>query len=119
MFAALADPTRRAVVRRLGQGPGTVSELASAFPIALPSFMKHVGVLESSGLIRTRKTGRVRSCELNRDRLDLIDDWLAAQRRSWEASADRLQAFVEAETSPGAESGDSLTTTTRHSEERS
>lgn len=95
VFAALADPTRRAVVHRLGSGPGTVSELARDFPIALPSFMKHLRVLETSGLIRTRKTGRVRSCELNRERLALVDDWLAAQRRSWEAHTDRLQAFTE------------------------
>lgn len=97
VFAALADPTRRAVVQRLGTGPGSVSELARGFPIALPSFMKHLRVLEASGLIRTRKSGRVRSCELNRARLELVGDWLDAQRRSWEARGDRLQAFAEAE----------------------
>jgi DNA-binding transcriptional ArsR family regulator len=96
VFAALADPTRRAVVQRLGRGPGSVSELARGFPIALPSFMKHLGVLEASGLIRTRKTGRVRSCELDRARLAIVGDWLEAQRRSWEANTDRLQRFAEA-----------------------
>ncbi|MFC7765481.1 ArsR/SmtB family transcription factor [Leucobacter soli] len=97
VFSALADPTRRAVVQRLGRGPGSVSELAREFPMALPSFMKHVGVLETSGLIRTRKSGRVRSCELNRDRLEAVEGWLTAQRRSWEKHVDRLQFFVEAE----------------------
>lgn len=103
MFAALADPTRRAVVQRLGRGPGSVSELARDFPIALPSFMKHLGVLEASGLIHTRKRGRVRSCELDRARLTIVGDWLEAQRRSWEAHTDRLQRFAEATGARAAE----------------
>lgn len=94
VFVALADPTRRAVVRRLGRGPATVSELAEEFPITLPSFMKHVGILDSSGLISTVKSGRVRTCTLNRERLADIDDWLAEQRHLWEGRTDRLAAFV-------------------------
>ena len=94
VFAALADPTRRAVVRRLGQGPANVSELAEPFTITLPSFMKHVRALESSGLVRTSKSGRVRTCTLNRDRLALVDGWLADQRRVWEQRADRLEELV-------------------------
>lgn len=94
VFIALADPTRRAVVRQLGQGPASVSELAHAFPMALPSFMKHVRTLEVSGLIHTSKTGRVRTCTLDRQRLALVDDWLAAERRLWEARTDRLEALV-------------------------
>ncbi|WP_309103798.1 metalloregulator ArsR/SmtB family transcription factor [Microbacterium sp.] len=94
VFIALSDPTRRAVIRRLGEGPASVGELSEPFSITLPSFMKHVRTLESSGLIRTHKTGRVRTCVLNRERLDLVDDWLADQRRLWESRTDRLEQFV-------------------------
>jgi DNA-binding transcriptional ArsR family regulator len=94
VFVALADPTRRDVIHRLGRGPTSVGELAAAFPITLPSFMKHVRTLESNGLIRTVKTGRVRTCMLNRERLALVDGWLAEQRRSWEDRTDRLEALV-------------------------
>lgn len=94
VFAALADPSRRAVVHRLGAGPASVGELAEAVPITLPSFMKHIRVLETSGLIRTVKTGRVRVCELERERFALVDDWLADQRRLWEARTDRLEQFL-------------------------
>ena len=94
MFVALADPTRRAVVRRLGYRATSVAELAREFPMTLPSFMKHVRTLESSGLIRTVKSGRVRTCVLNRERLALVDDWLAEQRRIWEERTDRLERFV-------------------------
>ncbi|GAA1781831.1 metalloregulator ArsR/SmtB family transcription factor [Actinomadura chokoriensis] len=94
VFVALADPTRRAVVRRLGRGPVSVGDLAREFPMTLPSFMKHVRTLESSGLIRTAKAGRVRTCTLNRERLLLLDGWLADQRRIWEERTDRLEQFV-------------------------
>ncbi|MFI6483488.1 ArsR/SmtB family transcription factor [Nonomuraea sp. NPDC050663] len=94
VFVALADPTRRAVVRRLGHAPTSVGDLAREFPMTLPSFMKHVRTLESSGLIRTVKQGRVRTCVLNRERLGLLDDWLAEQRRVWEERTDRLEEFV-------------------------
>lgn len=94
LFTSLAHPTRRAVVRRLGHGPTSVGELAHDFAMTLPSFMKHVRTLEANGLIRTVKVGRVRTCTLNRERLTLIDDWLAEQRRIWEARTDRLEQFV-------------------------
>ena len=94
VFVALADPTRRAVIRRLGRGPTSVGELAREFPITLPSFMKHVRTLETNGLIRTTKVGRIRTCELDRERLALVDDWLAEQRRIWEGRTDRLERFV-------------------------
>ena len=94
VFVALADPTRRAVIRRLGRGPTSVGDLAREFPITLPSFMKHVRTLETNGLIRTTKAGRVRTCMLNRERLALLDDWLAEQRRIWEERTDRLEHFV-------------------------
>lgn len=98
VFLALADPTRRAVIRRLGRGPMSVGELARDFPMALPSFMKHVRTLETNRLIRTRKAGRVRTCELRRERLGVVSDWLAEQREIWEARTDRLEQFVEEDT---------------------
>ncbi|WP_319452210.1 MULTISPECIES: metalloregulator ArsR/SmtB family transcription factor [unclassified Mycobacterium] len=94
LFVALADPTRRAVIRRLGQGPASVGELARPFSIALPSFMKHVRALEANGLIRTAKSGRVRTCTLDRRRLSLVDDWLAEQRSIWETRTDRLEQLI-------------------------
>ncbi|TDC14484.1 ArsR/SmtB family transcription factor, partial [Kribbella albertanoniae] len=72
----------------------SVGELAAGFPMTLPSFMKHVRTLESNGLIRTVKTGRVRTCVLNRERLALVDDWLDEQRRIWTDRTDRLERFV-------------------------
>jgi len=95
VFDALADPTRRAVIRRLGSGPASVGELASDFPMALPSFLRHVRALERSGLIRTRKSGRVRTCTLERDRLAVIEGWLAEQRAIWESRTDRLETFIQ------------------------
>jgi DNA-binding transcriptional ArsR family regulator len=101
VFVALGDPTRRAVIRRLGRGPASVGELASEAPMTLPSFMKHVRVLESNDLIRTSKTGRVRTCALNRERLALVEDWLTEQRELWQDRTDRLEQFVtETEKNP-------------------
>jgi DNA-binding transcriptional ArsR family regulator len=94
VLVALADQTRRAVIHRLGRGPASVGELAREFPMALPSFMKHVRTLEANDLIRTVKSGRVRTCTLNRERLALVDDWLAEQRRIWQERTDRLERFV-------------------------
>ncbi|WP_307367046.1 helix-turn-helix transcriptional regulator [Microbacterium sp. W4I4] len=94
IFAALSDPTRRAVVHRLGSGEVSVSALAADTSMSLPSFLKHVRVLEDSGLVRTSKTGRVRMCALRRDRFALIEDWLLAQRRIWEERTDRLEELV-------------------------
>ena len=94
VFEALTDPTRRAVIRRLGTGPASVSELASEFTMALPSFLRHIRALEGSGLIRTRKTGRVRTCALERDRLAVVDGWLAEQRGIWESQTDRLEQHL-------------------------
>ncbi|MEZ4503777.1 MAG: metalloregulator ArsR/SmtB family transcription factor [Dehalococcoidia bacterium] len=97
VFSALADPTRREVVARLGRGPASVGELARSTSMTLPSFMKHVRTLEASGLIRTRKEGRVRTCTLDRERFDLVSGWLDQQRAVWEGRTDRLVQFVEAE----------------------
>lgn len=94
MFQALADPTRRAVLGRLGAGPASVGELAAPFDMALPSFMKHIHYLEDAGWIRTRKTGRVRTCTLERKSFDVIENWLVEQRSIWEGRTDRLERFV-------------------------
>lgn len=85
------------MIKRLGQGPATVGDLASEAPMTLPSFMKHVRTLESCGLISTSKAGRVRTCELNQTRFNLIDDWLADQRVIWRDRTDRLEQFVTKE----------------------
>ena len=95
VFYALADPTRRSIVGTLGRGPATVSALASPFAMALPSFMKHLTVLERSGLVRSTKTGRVRTCTLHPRALTQAEHWLARQRALWEARSDRMAAFAE------------------------
>ena len=94
IFQALADPTRRAVLGRLGRGPASISELARPFDMALPSFMKHIHLLEGSGLIRTRKEGRVRTCAIEKKAFARIDTWLSRQRALWEDRTDRLEQFV-------------------------
>lgn len=94
IFQALADPTRRAVLGRLGRGPASISELAQPFDMALPSFMKHIRLLEGSGLIRTRKEGRVRTATIESKPLAVVETWLSAQRALWETRTDRLEQFV-------------------------
>jgi len=95
VFYALADPTRRSIVNTLGQGPASVSALAAPFPMALPSFMKHLSVLERSGLVRSSKQGRVRTCELQPRVLTQAERWMARQRAMWEARTDRMAALAE------------------------
>ena len=94
LFQALADPTRRSVLQRLGRGPVSVGELAKPFDMALPSFMKHIHILEESQLIRTHKQGRVRTCALERERFAAVSRWLDQQREVWERHTDRLEQFV-------------------------
>jgi len=94
IFQALADPTRRAVVGRLGHGPASISDLAAPFAMALPSFMKHIHCLEESGLIRTHKEGRVRMCAIAPASLVVAESWLGMQRALWEGRTDRLEQFV-------------------------
>lgn len=94
IFQALADPTRRAVIGRLGRGPASVGELAEPFAMALPSFMKHIHALEGAGLIRTHKDGRVRTCAIEPPAFAAANGWLAEQRALWEARTDRLEQFI-------------------------
>ena len=94
VFGALADSTRRGVVDALGRGPASVGELAQTATMTLPSFMKHLHTLERSGLIHTAKSGRVRTCTLDRTSLGVVEGWLADQRAIWEGRTDRLEQFV-------------------------
>lgn len=95
LFQALADPTRVAIICALVGGAQTVSALAAPFDMALPSFMKHLTVLERSGLIHTQKIGRIRTCELKPETLSKAEQWLAEQRAMWEARSNRMVQFVE------------------------
>lgn len=94
-FAALADPTRRAVIERLAGGPATVTELAQPHDMALPSFMRHLHVLETTGLVRSVKKGRVRTCHIEAAPLIEAQGWLAWQRAVWEGRLDRLDALAQ------------------------
>jgi DNA-binding transcriptional ArsR family regulator len=94
VFHALADPTRRAVLQRLSGGPASVSELAKPFTMALPSFLQHLQVLEEGGLIRSKKVGRVRTCEMELAPLTTAESWIAEQRAVWEGRFDRLEAYL-------------------------
>lgn len=94
IFHALSDSTRRAVVRRLARGPGAVGALAAPFAMALPSFMQHLDVLTDAGLLRSRKVGRVRICELAPERLDLVAGWLDEQRALWTDRLDQLDRHL-------------------------
>ncbi len=94
VFQALGDPTRRAVVERLSRGPAAVGELAAPFRMALPSFLQHLKVLEGCGLLRSRKTGRVRTYRLALRPLQAAERWMAARRAFWERRLDQLDAYL-------------------------
>ena len=94
-FAALADPARRAMVERLVEGPASVSELAKPLPMSLPAVMLHLKVLEESGLVTSRKEGRVRTCRIEPKMLSQAEHWIAERRQMWERNLDRLGAFLE------------------------
>lgn len=95
VFHALSNPTRRKVLERLSVAPATVSELAAHFDMQLPSFVQHLGVLEESRLVRSKKHGRVRTYELAPERLKVAEDWLTARREAWEARLDRFDRYVK------------------------
>ncbi|MCW5750734.1 MAG: helix-turn-helix transcriptional regulator [Alphaproteobacteria bacterium] len=95
-FAALADPTRRAILARLGEEPGlSVSALAQPFAMSLPGFMKHLDVLAAAGLLRREKSGRTVFCHLSADPMRAAHEWLAAHERFWSESLDRLATLLE------------------------
>jgi DNA-binding transcriptional ArsR family regulator len=95
VFRALGDPTRRAVLSRLGVGPAPVSELALPYDMALPSFTQHLDVLERCGLVRSRKVGRVRTYRLVPRPLEAAERWMAQQRALWEHRLDQLVAHAK------------------------
>ena len=94
-FAALADPTRRAILARLSEGEATVNELAEPFSISLPAVSKHLKVLEGAGLITRGRSAQWRPCRLEAAPLKEIDGWMNDYRRFWEASFDRLDAYLK------------------------
>lgn len=94
VFRALSDSTRRHVLEQLSRGPASVSTLAEPFDMALPSFVQHLRVLEGCGLVRSQKTGRVRTYQLAPEPLKLAEDWLGQQRTTWERRLDQLDAYL-------------------------
>ena len=94
VFHALADPTRRGMVERLVRGPATVSELSRPLDMSLPAVLQHLQVLEASGLVRSEKAGRVRTCRVEPDALRAAEAWVAGQRTAWETRLDRLGDYL-------------------------
>ena len=94
VFHALADPTRRAVIAKLGGGSASIKELAEPFGLGLPTFLKHIKVLESSGLIASEKVGRVRTCKLHRANLSKAEKWFDEQRKAWESRYNNLDNLL-------------------------
>ncbi len=95
LFQALADPTRRGMVARLSRGPASVSALAAPFAMSLPAVVQHLQVLESGGLVRSEKIGRVRTCRLEPTALMTAEDWISSQRAGWDARLDRLDGYLQ------------------------
>ena len=94
-FAALADPTRRGVLEQLGHSDASITDLAQRFDLTLAGMMKHIGVLEQAGLVKTVKVGRVRTCKLGTHRLNEETAWLESYRQRWEERFDALDSVVE------------------------
>ncbi|TMJ15203.1 MAG: helix-turn-helix transcriptional regulator [Alphaproteobacteria bacterium] len=94
-FQALADPARRGMLARLSRGPASVSELARPLPMSLPAVLQHLKALEASGLVRTEKKGRVRTCRLEPKALAAAEGWIAEQRALWEGRLDRFEDYVQ------------------------
>ena len=97
MFQALADPARRGMIDRLCKGPASVSELAEPLDMSLSAVVQHLQLLESSGLVRSEKTGRVRTCRVEPAALRSVETWVSARRTRWERTFDRLGDFLAAE----------------------
>jgi DNA-binding transcriptional ArsR family regulator len=97
VFHALGDPTRRLMVDALSRGPASVSELARPLSISLPAVVQHLHVLEASGLVRSEKAGRVRTCRVDPAAMRTAEDWIAARRADWERRLDRLGEYLAEE----------------------
>jgi DNA-binding transcriptional ArsR family regulator len=94
LYGALADPARRDMVERLSRGPASVSELARPLAMSLPAVLQHLRVLEASGLVRSEKVGRVRTCRIEPAALRQAEEWIAARRTGWERRLDRLGDYL-------------------------
>lgn len=94
MFQALADSSRRIMVERLSRGPASVSELAKPLAMTLPAVIQHLQVLEASGLVRSEKVGRVRTCRIEKTAMRTVEDWAAGRRAMWERRFDRLADYL-------------------------
>jgi DNA-binding transcriptional ArsR family regulator len=105
IFQALADPTRRAILVRLCDGPASVSELAGPFAMSLPAIVQHLQVLENGSLVSSQKIGRVRTCSVVPATLRLAEAWLGGRRTAGERRLDRLEAFLAGEPEAGPETG--------------
>lgn len=95
MFQALADPSRRSMVERLSHGPASVSQLAEPLAMSLPAVVQHLQMLEASGLVKTEKIGRVRSCTLDTSAMSQAERWINDRRIQWERRLDRLGEFLD------------------------
>ncbi len=105
-FHALSDPARRVMVERLARGPASVSELARPLPMTLSAVVQHLAVLEASGLVKTKKVGRVRTCSLDAKTLGAAENWFVDRRAAWERDLDRLEQYL-AESDPKPKKGKS------------
>jgi DNA-binding transcriptional ArsR family regulator len=94
VFHALADPSRRVIVERLTEGPATASDLAEPLPMTLPGALQHLQMLERSGLVHSRKTGRVRTYRIEAEALQPAERWIAERRAGWERRLDNLGAYL-------------------------
>jgi DNA-binding transcriptional ArsR family regulator len=101
LFAALSDPSRRSMIDRLSRGSASMSELAAPLEMSLPAVQQHLNVLEASGIVSTKKVGRVRSCSLDPDVLNRAQQWIAERRTLWSGRLDRLGLFLEETNEPG------------------
>ncbi|EJT05563.1 MULTISPECIES: metalloregulator ArsR/SmtB family transcription factor [unclassified Rhizobium] len=97
MFHALSDRSRRGMIDRLGRGPASVTELAAPLAVALPTVMKHLQVLEHSGLVLSEKSGRVRTYRLQQDALATVERWVEQRKSRWTTTFDRLDQFLAEE----------------------
>jgi DNA-binding transcriptional ArsR family regulator len=97
VFQALSDPTRRVMFEQLSRGPASVSDLARPHSMSLPAILQHLQVLETNGLVRSEKVGRVRTCRIESAALRTAEDWIAGRRSSWERHLDRLGDYLAEE----------------------
>jgi DNA-binding transcriptional ArsR family regulator len=104
VFHAMSDPGRRRMLERLAQGPASVSDLGRPLEMSLAAVVQHVHVLEASGLVQSRKTGRVRMCEVSVDTFGLAEQWLSGRRSTWERRLDRLGQVLAEQAAPGISS---------------